>query len=63
MGPVEATAAGNVLMQMFSDGEISSLAEGRDVIRRSFDLTTCVPEEADEWDEAYEQFVCILQRQ
>ncbi len=56
VGPVEATAAGNVLMQMFSDGEIASLAEGRDIIRRSFDLTTYVPEDADEWEEAYERF-------
>ena len=61
VGPVEATAAGNVLMQLFSDGEISSLAEGRDIIRRSFELTSYIPEDADEWDEAYGRFQGISQ--
>ncbi len=61
VGPVEATAAGNILMQMFSDGEIATLGEGRDIIRRSFDLTTYIPEDSDEWDEAYERFLRILQ--
>ena len=56
VGPVEATAAGNVLMQMAASGEISSLAEGREVIRRSFELTTYLPEEGDVWGEAYERF-------
>ena len=36
-GPIEATAAGNILMQMLATGAIGSLAEGRAVIRRSFD--------------------------
>ena len=62
VGPVEATAAGNILMQMFSDGEISSLAEGREIARRSFEPTTYLPEDADEWDEAYERFLCTTQR-
>ncbi len=62
VGPVEATAAGNILMQMFSDGEISSLAEGREIVRRSFEPTTYLPEDADEWDEAYERFLCTTQR-
>ena len=56
VGPVEATAAGNILMQLVAAGEISSLAEGREIIRRSFELTTYVPEDTDEWEEAYERF-------
>lgn len=56
VGPVEATAAGNVLMQMVASGEISSLAEGREVIRRSFELTTYLPEDGDVWEEAYGRF-------
>ena len=56
MGPVEATAAGNILMQLVAAGEISSLAEGREIIRRSFELTAYVPEDADMWEEAYERF-------
>ena len=56
VGPVEATAAGNILMQLVAAGEISSLAEGREIIRRSFELTMYVPEDSDEWEEAYERF-------
>lgn len=56
LGPVEATAAGNVLIQMVAAGEIASLAEGREIVRRSFELTTYLPEEGDVWGEAYERF-------
>ena len=56
VGPVEATAAGNILMQLVAAGEISSLAEGREIIRRSFELTTYLPEDANEWEEAYQRF-------
>ena len=37
-GPVEATAAGNVLIQAIGAGEVRDLEEGREIIRRSFDL-------------------------
>ena len=56
VGPVEATAAGNILMQIAAAGEMSSLAEGREIIRRSFELTTYVPKDAAKWEEAYERF-------
>ena len=56
VGPVEATAAGNILMQMVASGEISSLAEGREIIRRSFEPTTYLPEDTDVWEEAYQRF-------
>ena len=56
VGPVEATAAGNILMQLVASGEIASLAEGREIIRRSFELTTYLPEDANEWGEAYQLF-------
>ena len=59
VGPVEATAAGNVLMQMVAAGEISSLAEGREIVRRSFELTTYLPEDGDVWEEAYERFRAV----
>lgn len=35
-GPVEATAIGNILMQMITLGEVKSLSEGRSLIRESF---------------------------
>jgi len=36
-GPVEATAAGNILMQSIALGHIGSLAEARTIVRQSFD--------------------------
>lgn len=45
-GPVEATAAGNVLTQMIADREIGSLDEGREIVRRSFEPQVFEPEES-----------------
>lgn len=60
-GPVEATAAGNVLLQMLALGHIASLAEGRDLIRRSFEMETYRPRETDAWGEAYDRFLSLLE--
>ena len=37
-GPVEATATGNLLAQMLSFGEINTLADGKKLIKESFDI-------------------------
>lgn len=37
-GPVEATATGNLLAQMLASKEISSLNEGKDIIKKSFEI-------------------------
>ncbi len=37
-GPVEATATGNLLAQMLSMGEISSLLDGKELIKKSFEI-------------------------
>jgi rhamnulokinase len=55
-GPIEATAAGNVMMQMLATGAINSLAEGRAVIRRSFATEVFEPGNTAAWDDAYGQF-------
>ena len=61
-GPVEATAAGNVLMQALARGHIGSLAEGREVIRRSFELITYEPRAVAGWDDAYGRFLAIREQ-
>ena len=38
VGPIEGTGLGNLLMQLYADKQISSLQEGRAIIRRSFDI-------------------------
>jgi rhamnulokinase len=61
-GPVEATAAGNVIVQAMALGYLSSLEEGRALVRRSFEVTSYEPGERAPWDEAYDRFQAILAR-
>ncbi len=44
-GPVEAAAIGNLMVQAKSMGQIKSIAEGRKIIRKSFDIKKYLPEE------------------
>ena len=37
-GPVEATAIGNILAQILASGEIKDLAEGKELVKRSFGI-------------------------
>jgi rhamnulokinase len=39
-GPIEATAAGNVLVQAIGAGEVRNLEEARAIVRRSFEIRT-----------------------
>ena len=51
-GPEEATLFGNLLVQAMALGEISSLAEAREVVKRSVTPTTYEPADTPEWREA-----------
>ncbi len=55
-GPIEATAAGNILMQMLATGAVGSLGEGREVVRRSFPVETFEPQDVARWEEAYGRY-------
>ena len=55
-GPFEATAIGNILVQLIANGEISSLQEARELSYSSFDLVEFEPQDTSVWSEAYEQF-------
>jgi rhamnulokinase len=59
-GPVEATAAGNLLMQLLATGHIASLAQGRDLIRRSFGAEVYEPQPSAAWEEAYGRFSALV---
>ncbi len=58
-GPVEATAIGNVLMQAIGLGHLGSLAESREVVRRSFAVETFTPHPAAGWEEAYARYLQV----
>jgi rhamnulokinase len=61
-GPIEATALGNLITQLYAAGEIRSLAEGRAVVRRSFETSIFEVQDAGAWDDAYARFEKILSR-
>ena len=56
-GPVEATIIGNIIIQAIGLRHIKDLAEGRQIIRNSFDLETYTPQQTDQWDQQYERFM------
>jgi rhamnulokinase len=55
-GPVEATALGNLAIQMVATGEAASLAEVRGMIDRSFPTEVFQPRESDRWQHELERF-------
>ncbi len=58
-GPVEATAIGNVVMQMIGTGRLQSIVEARQMIRHSFDTVTYQPQNATAWDEPAQRFAAL----
>jgi rhamnulokinase len=59
-GPVEATAVGNVLMQMTARGKLGSLADARAVVARSFPVTTYEPRDTAAWADAAGRFEALV---
>ena len=61
-GPVEATALGNISMQLIAAGELSDVAEARKVIRSSFEIKTYQPDTASRaaWDDGYARFLKLI---
>jgi rhamnulokinase len=60
-GPVEASAIGNMLMQLVALGKCSSLQDARQLAAASFPIETYDPAQTDEWNTAYETFKGLCQ--
>lgn len=58
-GPVEATAAGNVLIQAIALGHLADLTALRAVVKQSFTVETYKPQDSAAWQQAYERFVSL----
>lgn len=58
-GPVEGTALGNVLMQIKSAGKVETLPQMRAISAASVELKTYMPEDMEEWNQAYQEFLKI----
>ncbi len=59
-GPIEATAAGNILVQAMATGAVESLSVARQIVARSFEVKHYEPRGKAEWDEAWERFQRVL---
>ena len=60
-GPVEATAAGNILVQVMGLGELGSMEEIRTVVRQSFNLQTFTPAVSGVWDGGYDCYKMMME--
>jgi hypothetical protein len=47
-------------MQLLALGHIASLGEGREVVRRSFEMATYLPGATAPWDMAYERYLDLF---
>ncbi len=56
VGPIEATATGNIMMQAVAAGDIGTIADAREIVRRSFDVQELLPRNTAAWDEAWGRF-------
>lgn len=61
-GPAEATALGNILLQLVALGEIDSIEQGRAIIRQTEKVREYMPGEANKWDCAYNRFLKLLNK-
>lgn len=59
-GPVEATAMGNVLIQLMAQGEVENLSRAREIVRASEKISYFEPEDTDEWEKAYEKYEKVI---
>lgn len=61
-GPVECTAAGNIMVQAKAAGEVDTLGRMREIIYRSNEMTRFSPVDTGVWDKAYKTFETIIQQ-
>ena len=61
-GPVEGAAIGNLLAQAMALGDIKSMDELRDVVRRSEPVETYHPNHTPAWEHAYQRMLSYMER-
>ena len=61
-GPVEATALGNIVLQLIALGEIESIEKGREIIAETEKVKKYEYEHTSDWDEAFERFCKIIKK-
>jgi rhamnulokinase len=59
-GPSEGTAMGNLLLQAYGSGELSSIGQIREIVAASAETAIFEPGNVSRWDQGYEQFLKAL---
>lgn len=59
-GPVEATAFGNIAVQLMTTGDIKSLESAREIVCKSERIYTYEPENKEVWDKEYQRFLSVV---
>lgn len=62
-GPYEATAIGNIIVQMKASGEMERNADISRVISDSFDIEVFEPKDTKAWDKQYQRYLDIKSRE
>lgn len=61
-GPQEGTAIGNIMLQAKAAGNVSDIWEMRAIIANSIQLAKYEPQDKSVWDEAYQQYLNIIDK-
>lgn len=61
-GPIEATALGNIVLQLIALGEIESIEKGREIIAENEKVKTFNEEHTPDWDEAFKRFCEVIKK-
>ena len=61
-GPIEATALGNIVLQLIALGEIENIAQGRRIIADTEKVKTYNEMHTPDWDEAFRRFCEIIKK-
>ena len=60
-GPIEATALGNIAIQLMSSGAISDIKQARKIIASGENLKLYTPDSRDGWEDAFNVFKSIIE--
>ena len=59
-GPIEATALGNIMLQLIALGEIETIEQGRKIIAETEKVKVFEEAHTPDWDEAFERFCKVI---
>lgn len=59
-GPTEATVMGNIAVALYALGELKDFADIRKTVSNSTELKRYVPENTEEWEKAYSEYLKVI---